>query len=89
MDYYQKPLAVGKTTRYSYTVDPNWLGAQSITAQTITVDALVTLGTVAVVDNVIFFYLTGVSVGTSIIDIEFSTVTQTDCAEARLLVQEC
>ena len=89
MDYFQKPLAVGKTTRYSYTVDPNWLGAESITAQTVTVDALVTLGTVAVADNVIYFYLTGVSVGTAIIDIEYSTVTQADCAEARLLIQEC
>ena len=89
MAFYQKPLAVGKTTRYSYTVDTNWLGVESITGQTITVDALITLGTVAVVDNVIFFYLTGVTAGSSIIDIEFTTATQSDCAEARLLVEVC
>ena len=89
MLYAQRPLKVGKTTRYSYTLDSEALAGESVTSHTVSVDALVILGTTSVTGNTIYFYLTGVAAGNSKVELEWSTATTSDCADIGIQVEDC
>lgn len=87
----QKPLKVGKTDSYSLTVSSEWLGAETITGATATVDgAYVSDGIVTIVENVIYVFLTGVlATSRTKIHFDYNTATRTDCDSFYLVVEDC
>lgn len=90
-DKFEKRLVVGKTDTYTYTVNTQWLGSETITSHTVTVDGKVTKNSSGVTDNVIGVSLTGVSTGASEIHFDYTTSgNRTDCKTIILvLVDNC
>ncbi len=86
----EKELKVGKTDTYNFTVSALWLDGETLDTAVITVDtAKVTLNSQSIVANVIFMSLTGVSAGDTIIHIDYTTATRTDCDAFALVLSEC
>lgn len=85
-DTYEKRLVVGNTDTYTYTVDSAWLGGETISSHTVTVDALVTKNNSSVSDNVIGVSLTGVSTGGSQVHFEWTTSDGRDDCKTVILV---
>ena len=85
-----KELKVGKTDTYSFAVSTAWLDVETLATATITVDsAKVTFNSQSIVDNIIFMSLTGVSAGDTIIHIDYTTATRSDCDEFALVLSDC
>ena len=86
---WQKPLKVGKVDRYSVDIT-SFADGQAVTAATfVSASSLVSIGTVDIDGFVISALLTGVTTGTDIIDIEYSTATRSDCLKSQILVKDC
>lgn len=86
----EKELKVGKTDTYNFTVSAAWLDGETLDTAVITVDAAkVTLNSQSIVDNVIFMSLTGVSAGDTVIHIDYTTASRTDCDVFALVLSEC
>ncbi len=86
----EKPLKIGKTDTYNFEVSSEWLGVETLATALITVDnAKVILNSQSIVDNVVFMSLTGVSEGDTIIHIDYTTATRTDCDAFVLVLEAC
>lgn len=86
----EKKLSVGKTDTYSFTISSKWLDVESISSAIITVDPLkVTYNSQSIVGNIIYMSLTGVEAGSTVIHIDYTTATRTDCDAYRLVLDEC
>lgn len=86
---FEKPLTVGKTDNYTYTVNAQWLDGETITSHTVVVDDKVTKNNSGVTDNVIGVSLMGVSAGPSEIIFEYTTSEgRSDCAKTLLIVTD-
>ena len=82
-----KPLAVGNTDTYTYTVPSGWLGVATISAHDVVVDAKVIKNNSGVTANVIAFSLTGVTAGSSLVHIDYTTSDgRTDCVKVTVKV---
>ena len=78
----EKPLTIGKTDTYTYTVPLAWLGGDTIVAHDVTVDALVIKNNSGVSGNVIAVSITGVTAGSSELHFDYTTGDgRTDCAK--------
>lgn len=82
---------VGKVDRYEVQIDADWLGSETIASCPVTAsNANVTIGTVTIVDNSVFFMVTGVAVGS--VELTFSITTsgsRTDCKHGRIYTEDC
>lgn len=94
----EKPLKVGKIDTYSLKVNntggddgKGWLGDETLTSATVTVDnAFATDGTVSIIDNVIYVFLTGVTANTSLkVHFDYATATRSDCDYIIVRVEDC
>lgn len=84
---FQKPITVGKTDSYTYTVNTQWLSGETIISHEVTVDAKVVKNNSSVNNNVIGVSLTGVSKGS--VEMIFEYITsggRSDCAKVILIV---
>jgi len=89
MIIWQKPLKVGRTERY-YIDLVDWLDGQSAVAATITpAGALTTSTSTTIGVNIVSWLITGVSAGDEVFDVEYSTVTRSDCIKVRLIIEDC
>jgi hypothetical protein len=87
MATFEKPLTIGKTDTYTYTVPSEWLGSNTITAHDVTVDALVTKNNSGVTGNVIAASISGVTAGNSNVHFDYTTSDgRTDCANVTVKV---
>ena len=88
-----KPLHIGKTDTYSLTVSEKWLNGETIQSATPTTDSgHITLGSVSIVDNIIYVYLTGVSAtvkGGIDVHFDYTTATRSDCDFIKVKVEDC
>lgn len=92
MKIWEKNLAVGKTDNYSITINPEWLGSETLSNATAISDqsgTLITLGTTSIVGGSISVPITGIAAGYSKIEFDFNTATRSDCFEATLYTKEC
>lgn len=90
----RRPAKVGKVDRFFIRLDPEWLGSDSISAATVvTSDSFITIGAIdfgVILPNEIGFFVTGVSAGASIIDIDITTSSgRTDCKHVQINSEEC
>lgn len=87
----EKPLKVGKTDSYSLSVNATWLGDETITSATVTVDnTYITDGTVTIVGNVIYVFLTGVLASGGVeVHFDYTTETRSDCDYIVVTVEDC
>ena len=87
---FEKPLPVGKTGNYTVTVDSGWLGQETISGQTVTVEGGgASVGTVTSANGVIQAFLTGVEVGRHEVEFDWQTATRSDCITTYIDVVEC
>ena len=87
MATFEKPLTIGKTDTYTYTVPSEWLGSDTITAHDVIVDALVTKNNSGVTSNVIAVSISGVTAGNSVVHFDYTTSGgRTDCATVTVVV---
>lgn len=86
---FQKPLTVGNTDNYTYTVNSRWLNGEDIASHNVIVDAKVTKNNSGVMGNVIGASFTGLSKGASNVHFEYTTSGgRSDCAKVLLIVTE-
>lgn len=87
----EKPLKVGKTDTYSLTVNSDWLGDETLTSATVTVDnTYITDGAVSIVGNVIYVFLTGVLANGNVeVHFDYATATRSDCDYIIVSVEDC
>ena len=87
MATFPKPLTIGKTDTYTYTVPSLWLAGDTLAAHDVTVDAKVTKNNSGVTDNVIAVSVTGVTAGSSEVHFDYTTGDgRTDCAKVTVKV---
>lgn len=86
-----RPLKVGKVDQYFIDVDPDWLGAEQIASVTVASGgSAVTVGLTEISGSRISFTLTGVSAGSAVLDIDYSTSGgRSDCKHVTVFVVEC
>jgi hypothetical protein len=88
---FDRNAKVGKIDRYEVKIDANWLGAETVSSCPVTAsNANVTIGTVTISGNSVFFMVTGVAAGS--VELRFDVVTsggRTDCKHATLGVELC
>ena len=88
---FERNAKVGKVDRYEAKIDANWLGTETITSCPVTAsNANVTIGTVTISGNSVFFMVTGVAAGS--VELSFDVVTsggRTDCKHGTLGVELC
>lgn len=86
---WQKTLRIGKTDRYSVDVT-NFADGQSITSATFASSlGLATIGATDIDGFIISALCTGVTSGTDIIDVDYSTSTRSDCLKSELVIRDC
>ncbi len=91
IEYWDKPLKVGKTDVYYARVSEKWRETESLTNQSVasTDTNVATVGTTELVgDEIIKIPLTGVSPGLVQIDVDYDTATRSDSAKIFLNVSE-
>jgi hypothetical protein len=81
----QKQLRVSKTERYTFNLS-GWLNGETIATATVTGDAKATLSVADVSGGVIGWFATGVAKGVSLVHIEYTTATRSDCQTLRIIV---
>ena len=90
--YWDHPLHVGKTDRFSITVSDKWLAGQILTSATATFHSggdLATITSTDIVGNSISVEITGVALGYPVVEIEYTTIDREDCQKCVLSVEEC
>lgn len=70
---FQKSLSISKTDTYTYTIPKEWLGDETITNHSVTVDNKVVKNNSSVTNNVIGVSLTGDALGDSKVVFDFTT----------------
>ena len=86
---FQKPLTIGKTDTYTYTVNSQWLNGEAIAGHSVVVDSKVIKNNSSISGNVIGVSLTGVSKGAVDMHFEFQTSGgRSDCAKTSLIVTD-
>lgn len=87
MAVYEKRLSVGKVDTYTYTVNQEWLGTETITSHLVTVDGvIVQKNSSGVTGNVIGVSLTSLSSGGTQIHFEWETSGgRSDCKNNTLI----
>jgi hypothetical protein len=81
----QKHLRVSKTERYTFNLSA-WLNGEAIATATVTGDAKATLSTADISGGVIGWFATGVAKGVSVVHIDYTTATRSDCQTLRIIV---
>lgn len=90
--YWDHPLHVGKTDRYSLTISENWLAGQIITSATAKFHSggdLAVITSTDIIGPVISIEVNGVELGYPVIEIEYATIDRQDCQKCVLSVEEC
>ena len=82
---FPRRLKVSKTDTFSIDVS-RWLDGETLTGHNVTSDALTTVEDSVINGDLITVRLTGVTVGSSDIHFEYSTVARSDCAKAIVIV---
>lgn len=86
---FQKPLTIGKTDSYTFTVNAQWLNGETIISHNVIVDTKVIKNNSGVNNNVIGVSLTGVSKGSVEMCFEYETSDgRSDCAKTQLIVTD-
>jgi hypothetical protein len=80
-----KPVKVNQTERYTFGL-ANWLNGEALTGATLTGDSLATLSPVDISGPVIGFFATGVTKGVSVVHVDYTTATRSDCATLRIVI---
>lgn len=81
----EKPVRVTKTERYTFDLTA-WLKGESIASATLTGDAKTTLSPTDINGGVIGWFATGVEKGVSVVHIDYTTATRSDCQTLRIVV---
>lgn len=84
---FPRRLKVGKTDTFSIDVT-EWLDGETLTGQSVTSDALTTVNDSTINGNLVTVRLNGVTVGQSLVEIEYSTATRSDCVKTIVVVIE-
>ena len=85
---FAKPLPVGKTGSYTFTVQRGWLAGQAISLALVE-STDVTITSFDFTDNVIQFFATGVTAGRATVKLSYQTGTRSDCYAGILDVVNC
>jgi hypothetical protein len=81
----QKHLRVSKTERYTFNL-AGWLNGETIATATVTGDDKATLSAADITGGIIGWFATGVAKGVSLVHIEYTTATRSDCQTLRIIV---
>jgi hypothetical protein len=81
----QKQLRISKTERYTFNLY-GWLNGETIATATVTGDAKATLSVADITGGIIGWFATGVTKGVSLVHIEYTTATRSDCQTLRIIV---
>lgn len=88
---YEKNLSVGNTDTYTYTVNANWLGSETIASHSVTADSSLTVNSSSVDGNVIGASLTATAEAGNQVHFEWTTSGgRSDCKTVILVsVDNC
>jgi hypothetical protein len=81
----EKPVKISKTERYTFNLSA-WLNGEAIATATVTGDAKATLSAADINGGIIGWFATGVAKGVSVVHIEYTTATRSDCQNLRIIV---
>jgi hypothetical protein len=85
---FDKPLAVGKTQQYTFTVPTTWLGNEVLTSALVESTG-VTVDSYSFSGNVVEFYATGLTVGRYKAHLSIDTANRSDCHTGLITVVSC
>lgn len=81
----EKHVRISKTERYTLNLAA-WLDGEVLATSSISGDAKTTLSVSDINGGVIGWFATGVTKGVSVIHIEYTTATRSDCQTVRIIV---
>ena len=82
---FQKQLRVSKTERYTFDLVA-WLNGETIASAVVTSDDKTTLSAADISGGIIGWFATGVTKGVSLVHIEYTTATRSDCQSLKIVV---
>jgi len=81
----EKPVRVTKTERYTFNLSA-WLNGETIVSAVLTGDAKAALSAPDINGGIIGWFATGVEKGVSVVHVDYTTATRSDCQTLRIVV---